>query len=37
MQVRIDVKCMHTDLGGRGLSSFGDKVNLWSIVVKKFN
>ena len=24
MQVRIDVKCMHTNFGGRGLSSFGD-------------
>ena len=25
MQVGIDVKCMHTNFGGRGLSSFGDK------------
>ena len=24
MQVGIDVKCMHTDFGGRGLLSFGD-------------
>ena len=24
MQVGIDVKSMHTDFGGRGLSSFGD-------------
>ena len=24
MQVGIDVKCMHADFGGRGLSSFGD-------------
>ena len=24
MQVGIDVKCMHTNFGGRGLSSFGD-------------
>ena len=24
MQVGIDVKCMHTDFGGRGLFSFGD-------------
>ena len=24
MQVGIDVKCMHTDFGGRGLSGFGD-------------
>ena len=28
MQVGIDVKCMHTDFGGRGLSSFGDKNSL---------
>ena len=25
MQVGIDVKCMHTNFGGRGLSGFGDK------------
>ena len=37
MQVGIDVKCMHTDFGGRGLSSFGDKISLWSNVVEKFN
>ena len=24
MHVGIDVKCMHTNFGGRGLSSFGD-------------
>ena len=24
MQVGIDVKCMHTNFGGRGLLSFGD-------------
>ena len=24
MQVQIDVKCMHTNFGGCGLSSFGD-------------
>ena len=24
MQVGIDVKCMHTDFGGRGFSGFGD-------------
>ena len=24
MQVGIDVKCMHTNFGGRSLSSFGD-------------
>ena len=28
MQVGIDVKCMHTNFGGRGLSSFGDKISL---------
>ena len=29
MQVGIgtDVKCMHTDFGGRGLSDFGDKIS----------
>ena len=27
-QVGIDVKCMHTDFGGRGLSGFGDKISL---------
>ena len=37
MQVGIDVKCMLTDFGGCGLSAFGDKISLWSIVVKKFN
>ena len=25
MQIGIDVKCMHTNFGGRGLSGFGDK------------
>ena len=24
MQVGIDVKCMHTNFGGRGIFSFGD-------------
>ena len=24
MQIGIDVKCMHTNFGGRGLSGFGD-------------
>ena len=24
MQVRVDVTCMYTDFGGRGLSGFGD-------------
>ena len=37
MQVGIDVKCMHTDFGGHGLSGFGDKISLWSIKVEKFN
>ena len=37
MQVGIDVKYMHTDFGGCGLSGFGDKISLWSIKVEKFN
>ena len=37
MQVRIDVKFLYTDFGGRGLSGFGDKISLWSIKVEKFN
>ena len=37
MQVGIDVKCMHTDFGERGLSGFGDKISLWSIKVEKIN
>ena len=37
MQVGIDVKCTHTNFGGRGLSGFGDKISLWSIKVEKFN
>ena len=28
MQVGIDVKCMHTDFGGCGLSGFRDKTSL---------
>ena len=28
MQVVVDVKCMHTNFGGRGLSGFGDKIRL---------
>ena len=35
MQVGTDVKCMHTNFGGRGLSGFGDKISLWSIKVEK--
>ena len=37
MQVGVDVKCMYTSFGGHGLSSFGDKISLWSIMVEKFN
>ena len=37
MQVGIDVKCMHTNFGGRGLSGFGDKISSWSIKVEKLN
>ena len=37
MQVGVDVKFMHTNFGGHGLSRFGDKINLWSIVVENFN
>ena len=36
MQVGIDVKCMHTNFGGCGLSGFGNKISLWSIKLKKF-
>ena len=28
MQVGIDVKCMHTNFGGRGYSGFGDTATL---------
>ena len=28
MQVGVDVTCMHTDFGGRGLSGFGDTATL---------
>ena len=31
MQVGIDVKCMHTNFGGRGFSVFGDKISLYII------
>ena len=37
MQVGIDVKCIHTNFGGCGLSGFGDKISLLSIKVEKFN
>ena len=34
MQVAVEVVCMHTNFGGRGLSGFGDKISLWSIIVE---
>ena len=37
MQVRIDIKFIHTNFGGRGLFGFGDKISLLSIKVEKFN
>ena len=37
MQVGVDVKCMHTSFGGRGLSGFGDKISIWSMAMEKFN
>ena len=37
MQVGVDVKCMHTSFGGRGLSGFGDKISIWSMIMEKFN
>ena len=49
MQVGIDVKCIHTNFGGRGLFGFGDVATfkngqislsghgLLSMVIKKFN
>ena len=37
MQVGIDVKFMYINFDGRGFSGFGDKISLWSTVVKKFN
>ena len=36
MQVRVDIECMCTDFGGRGLFSFGDKISFFSIIVEKF-
>ena len=30
MQVGVDVICMYTNFGGRGLSGFGDKISLKS-------
>ena len=37
MQVGIDITCMHTNFDRWSLSSFGDKISLWSIKVEKFN
>ena len=40
MQVGIDVKCMHTNFGGRGLFSFGDIATFKNdqiSPIKKFN
>ena len=37
MQVGIDVKCMHTNFGERGLFGFRDKISLWSIKLENFN
>ena len=37
MQVGVDVTCMYTNFGGCGLSGFGDKISLKSMVIKKFN
>ena len=37
MQVGIDVKYMHTNFGGRGVSGFGDKISLLSKKMEKFN
>ena len=37
MQVEVNVMCIYTNFGGRGLSGFGDKISLWSIKVEKFN
>ena len=33
----VDVKYMHTNFDGHGLSGFGDKINLRSIIVENFN
>ena len=37
MQVGVNVMCMYTSFGGRGLSGFGDKISLKSMLIKKFN
>ena len=36
MQVGVDVKCMHTDFGGRGPSSFGDIASLFAKLIMIF-
>ena len=36
LQVGVDVECVHTNFGGRGLFGFGDKISLLSIIVEKF-
>ena len=35
MQVVIDVKCIYTNFGGRGLFGFGDKISLCSRAAKQ--
>ena len=37
MLLGVNVMCMYTNFGGRGLSGFGDKISLWFIKVEKFN
>ena len=37
MQVGIDVKFMHTNFGGRGLSGFGDLLTKHAVVYEKLN
>ena len=37
MQEGVDITCMHTNFDGWSLSSFGDKISVWSIKVEKFN
>ena len=36
-QVGIDVKCMHTNFGGRGYSGFGDTVTLKNGQISPFD
>ena len=37
MQVGIDVRCMHTNFGGHGLSSFGDIANFKNSQISLFD